>query len=60
MHVVIETWAVDDEVAGLEGLGAFRIVFGAVDEQGSRWSRWPIPKGKMLCLRQRPERAAGQ
>jgi hypothetical protein len=49
MHVDVETRAVDDEVARLEGLGAYRIVVGAVDEHGNRGSRCPIPKGNEFC-----------
>ena len=37
MHFDIETPTVDEEVARLEGLGARRIVDGAMEEHGNRW-----------------------
>jgi predicted enzyme related to lactoylglutathione lyase len=50
MHLDIETPAVDDEVARLEGLGARRIVDDAIEELGNRWVVMADPEGNEFCV----------
>jgi predicted enzyme related to lactoylglutathione lyase len=50
MHFDIETPAVDDEVARLEGLGARRIVGEAIEEHGNRWVVMADPEGNEFCV----------
>jgi predicted enzyme related to lactoylglutathione lyase len=50
MHFDIETPAVDDEVARLEGLGAMRIAGDAIEEHGNRWVVMADPEGNEFCV----------